>query len=125
MPSVKKRLQQAQSALRAWMQSADWAMITLIAGFVLITGVAAGFGKAVALPVLWLSRLFLADSFADYEAALAATALKRPDYNHALKTIDPGSTVKVVTFRPRGELPLRNRDREMWVALGSEVRDAC
>src|SRR6266700_6970241 len=126
MPPVRDSLKRARSALATSMQSPDWSMIALIAGFVLISTVAAVFGKAVALPALWLSRLFLADSFADYEAALAAYALKRPEYQQRLKTIDPGSTtVNVVTFRARRELPLRDRNFEIWVALGGEVREAC
>jgi hypothetical protein len=119
------RFKRIWTSLAALMRSLDWYLIALIACFVLVVPIPGGSGP-ISSPLLSLSRLFVTAPFAAYENALAAAALKRREYQRPLATIDTGiAAVNVVTFRRPGGLRLQDRDFDIWVALGSEVRDAC
>lgn len=106
------------------MRSLDWYLIVLIAGFVLVAPIPRLTGGSISSPLLWLSRLFVTDPFTAYQDAVAAAALKRPEYQRPLKGIS-SVTVNVVTFRRPGNLPLQHRTKEIWVALRDDVHDAC
>jgi hypothetical protein len=118
------RLQRAWTSLAAWMRSRDWYVIVLIVGFVLVAPIPGVKGGSIISPLLWLSRLLVTDPFAAYQDAVAAAALKRPEYRRPLKMIN-SATVNVVTFRRSGNLPLQHRTKEIWVALRDDVHDAC
>src|SRR5262245_3824706 len=106
-------------------ESIDWTMVLLFAGFLAVAPVGTVFEDAVR-PFLWVARSATAD--VEYERALAAAALKRPSYKDAkLETIDPNQpSVNLVSFDPKGrDIALPGRDFDIWAALGSQVRAAC
>jgi hypothetical protein len=107
-------LMQTREYLTDLRRSPDWALIVLVAGFVAV------------LLSLAAYRQFLVDPFAPYKKAIAAAAIKRPDFNKPLKAIDSSAkTVNVVTLRTPRPLPLENRTFDIWVALESEARAVC
>jgi hypothetical protein len=119
-------LARTQRALFASLRSIDWPLIAVIAGFLVALPIGGMVGGAIIAPLLEVSRLFVADPFAPYDDALAASALKRPSYQRGLLTIDPKSaTVSVFSFGPRRPPILSNRPFDMWVSTGTELRDAC
>ena len=122
----RELLTHARASIMATMRSLDWSLIIVVAGFAMVAPIGGVTGASVSSPLLWVSRLFGMDRFAAYEAAIAAAAVKRPDYQRKLATIDVGtSSVSVVTFRERRDLPLRDRSFDIWVALRDQVRNAC
>jgi hypothetical protein len=117
------RLKRTWTSLAASMRSLDWSLIALILGFLLVVPIPGMTARPVTSPLLWTARLFTTDPFAAYENAVAAAAVKRPEYKRRLATIDSANTtVNVVRFQRSGEL---DRSRDIWVALGSQLHDAC
>lgn len=117
------RLLRRRGSLAGATTSLDWSLVALVAGFVLVAPIGLLAGN-VGSPFLWLYRWLVPDQIATYEKSLAAAALKRPDYQKKLATIDD-DMVKVINFRRPRSLPLEKRTFDMWVALADEVREAC
>jgi hypothetical protein len=124
MPETADCFARTQASLGAWLRSLDWALIVLVAGFVLVAPIPGLHGWQIASPLEWVARYLMPDPIAQYRQALAAAALKRPDYRRTLAVIAQDK-VDVITFRPPGDLPLKDRTREMWVALSTEAQKAC
>jgi hypothetical protein len=101
----------------------DWSLIALIAGFLLVAPVGLVAGN-LSSPFVWLLRQIASEPFAAYEHAIAAAAVKRPEYRMKLATIDT-EKVKVVSFRAPRPLDPQKRTFSMWVALPEELRAAC
>lgn len=107
-------LKQAGTSFAEWLRGLDWALIVLTAGFV------------VTVTLIWIHEATARGPYAEYKRAIIAAAIKRTDYNKAVKTVEKNTqSVQVVTVRRPGELKIEGRTREMWVALKSEAQAAC
>lgn len=125
MPGDASHAPDMQASLTAILRKADWPLMALVAGFLFVApiGIISGFSGS---PFAWLCRLLAGDPFAAYDEALAAAALKRPDYQRKLKVIESTKeTVNVVSFRFQQPLATEKRKDPMWVALPDELREAC
>lgn len=126
MQAGKDLVARARRALIVSLRSIDWSLVVVIAGFLLVLPIGGVVGGAITAPLLGMARLFATAPFGAYDDALGASALKRPSYQRDLVTIDPASTtVNVFSFGPRRPPVLGNRPFDMWVSVGTQLRDAC
>jgi hypothetical protein len=109
------------SGIRSW----DWSLAALTAGFLLMAPIGNVFGGDFASALAWVSQMLMGNAFADYDDAIAAAAIKRPEYRQPLRTIDSSSQTAMVVNFGRPLTSSSARDSEIWVALDSEVRELC
>lgn len=104
----------------------DWSLIVIVIGFLLIMPIPGAIGSANALLGWVLSPLAGGPDhqFTAYEEALAAAALKRPDYAIRLTTIPSDKEVEMVNFGPALEEG-STRNFNIWAARKDELQRAC
>ncbi len=111
-------------AVRGAVRTIDWALVIVVAGFVVVAPVGVLFGRdATSLLGLFASRPNPARTA--YAASISAAAVKRPEYVVPLEKIPPSmASVEVVTLSTRLP-PTTNRTFDIWVSLPSQLRAAC
>ena len=109
-------------SLTVRVQSWDGGLAVLVAGFLLVAPIGVATSGAASV-LAWMSGLAAGDPFSAYNDALAASAIKRPEYQRELATLDTAK-VQVVTFgKPLSDSS--EREFDIWVALKTQLQDAC
>ncbi len=120
-------LRRLQTSFSGTLRSLDWSLILLIAAFVLAAAICTA--PAIVAPATWLYRPRVPPAFSEYNDSIAAAAVKRPTYQKPLVALEASSaaqgTVDVVNFGDSRDLPVQNRTFPVWVALRTELHDAC
>jgi len=126
MNRVRSFVARTREAIASSLCSLDWPLVILIAGFALIVPILGGRSGLLQASILRITRVVVPTPNDLYESSIAAAAVKRPDYQHKLETIDRSkATVKVATFRSPRPLPDKARTFDIWVALADQLRTAC
>jgi hypothetical protein len=113
-----------RAAVAWWSEKFDWPMAVVVLGFLAVLPIDGQVGNAVTASSLWLSHRFIPDMEADYESAIAAAAVKHPEYQAPLTVIpDDMMNVPVAHFGREGSHV--DTKEELWVVLASELKKAC
>ncbi|MGB7036307.1 MAG: hypothetical protein WBD71_12355, partial [Xanthobacteraceae bacterium] len=127
MSFAATELRRLQTSFSGTLRSLDWSLILLIAAFVLAAAICTA--PAIVAPATWLYRPRVPPAFSEYNDSIAAAAVKRPTYQKPLVALEASSaaqgTVDVVNFGDSRDLPVQNRTFPVWVALRTELHDAC
>jgi hypothetical protein len=116
----------ARATIGSFVRGLDWPLVILIVGFVVVAPIFGGSSGGFNGAIRWLTRLVITTPTEAYEQSIAAAAVKRPNYDKKLQTIDTSKpTVKVVTFRTVRAIEPKDRTFDIWVALPDQLRNAC